>query len=331
MSSYLRATPLLELCAPSISYDRQVQAACQAIDNQLVEIIDDTPQVLIEALIARSLPHPPSITDTPLPPLPPSLEQDELLTDILAWQYHVDFYDKNRPLAFRKQLVANAIQWHMRKGTVALVEEVLNTYFPGVATLQEWYEYMNPLPPNYPIDNVDTQVATFGPSQVDVPGDRFLINAHGLTLNQQIKFRVGSLSVGGRLPAPLVPEIYYYVANPHTNDFQVSPSPWHSGPSGPGISGSIVNLTDAGIGSNNEIWRRGAGSWHDRYRFRVLIDSQFIDPDDQRTVLELINNYKPISRWMDGFVRAQAMECDIGWTGMLLRFIYRESEAPDYP
>jgi hypothetical protein len=126
-----------------------------------------------------------------------------------------------------------------------------------------------------------------------------------------------------------VPNIYYYVANPHTNDFQVSPSPWQ--PAGDTVSGSVVDLLDAGIGSNNEIHRRGGASWHDRYRFRVLIDTQQIDPATEAIVLALIDNYKPISRWMEGFVRAITSECDIGWTGMLLRFIYRESEAPDYP
>jgi hypothetical protein len=185
-----------------------------------------------------------------------------------------------------------------------------------------------PLPPNYPTNNLDTRVTVFGPAQVDVAGDQFLINAHGLTVNQQIKFMIGSIAVGGRLPAPIIPSIFYYVANPTTNTFQISPSPWHVSGS---LSGSVVALTDAGSGNNNEIWLRGAGTWHDRYRFRVLIDEQVIDPQDQQTVLALINLYKPVSRWLDGFVRARATECDIGWTGMTLRFIYRTSEAPDYP
>jgi phage tail P2-like protein len=312
MSATLRNLKLLDLCTQSISYDRQVQAATQSFDNQMHEIIDDTPVVIFISQILQLA--------------------DSNLIDILAWQFHVDFYDHTKPLEFRRQLVFNSITWHMRKGTVSLVQEVLDTYFPKVATIQEWYQYMNPLPPNYPTDSPDTLVSTFGPTNVDVAGDRFLITAHGLTQNQQIRFHAGSLaapmSIGGQLPSPIVDGIWYYVANPHTNDFQVSPSPWQGVPT---TSGSVVNLTTPGSGSNNELWKRGAGTWHDRYKFRVLVDSQFIDPTDQQTVLTLIERYKPVSRWMDGFVRAQASECDIGWTGMLLRFIYRTSEAPDYP
>jgi phage tail P2-like protein len=277
----------------------------------MYEIIDDTGQVVM-------IPSIMGITD-------------ETLVDILAWQFHVDFYDKAKDIEFRKQLVQLSIQWHMTKGTVQLVQDVLNLYFPGVATLQEWFQYKNPFPPNYPTDSADTKIATFATTAVDVTNNLFNVPAHGLTANQQVKFEIGSFSVGGRLPTPLVPDIYYYVANPTTNTFQVSPTQWHSG-TGLGVSGSIIDLQDQGIGNNNEVWRRGTGSWHDRYRFRVLIDSQFIDPDDQAMVLALIDNYKPISRWMEGFVRAVSMECDIGWTGMLLRFIYRTSEAPtNYP
>lgn len=313
----LRTSRLIDLCTTSIQYDRQVQSGCTAFDPQMYEIIDDTGQVVMI----------PSILNLPEPGTT-ALDTDTLI-DILAWQFHVDFYDKSQPFDFRKQLVQLSIEWHMTKGTVKLVEDVLNLYFPGVASLQEWYEYDNPLPPNYPIVNAPTLVATFATTQVDVAGNRFLINNHGLAVNTQIYFVVGSLSIGGRLPMPLVPNITYYVANPHTNDFQVSPSPWQG--TGPSISGSIVDLLDAGIGNNNQVYKQGSGSWHDRYRFRVLINTQVIDPSIEATVLALIENYKPISRWMEGFVRANAMECDIGITGMLLRFIYRESEAPDYP
>jgi P2-related tail formation protein len=150
---------------------------------------------------------------------------DPTLVDILAWQFHVDFYDATRDLEFRKRLVQMSIQWHITKGTRALVEEVLNTYWPGGATLSEWFEYYQPLPPNYPTE----------------PG------------------------------------------------------------------------------------------WHDRYRFRVYIDEQIIDPEDEAAVLALIDRYKPISRWCEGIFRPTASDLNIGWCGACLRFIIRESAAPDYP
>jgi phage tail P2-like protein len=203
MSSTLRKSKLVDLCTPSISYDRQVQSGCAAFDNQMYEIIDATGVVVM-------IPNIMGLTDSNL-------------VNILAWQFHVDFYDASKPLEFRKNLVQQAISWHKRKGTVALVQEVLDTYWPGGATLLEWYAYYNPLPPNYPT----------------APG------------------------------------------------------------------------------------------WHDRYRFRVYVDEQIIQPADEAAVLTLIEHYKPISRWCEGIFRAETSECDIGWYGMLLRFIYRESEPPD--
>jgi P2-related tail formation protein len=297
----LRTAQLIDLCTSSISYDRQVQAGCQAFDRQMYEIIDDTGQVIM-------IPSIMGLTDS-------------TLVDILAWQFHVDFYDHTKDLTFRKQLVQNAIVWHMTKGTVALVQWVLDTYFPGGATIQEWYEYMNPLPPNYPTVNADTQVATFAASQVDVAGDRFLIAATGLANNDQVRFVAGGFAVTGRLPSPLLPGLFYWVINAVDPIFQVSPS----------RGGSAVDILDQGAGNNNEIWKRGIGNWHDRYRFRILVDEAIIPPDKQAYALKLINAYKPVSRWLDGFVRQVVSECDIGWAGMVLRFIYRESEAPSYP
>jgi P2-related tail formation protein len=133
MSTVLRKSQLIDICTPSISYDKQVQAASTAFDHQMYAIIDDTGQVLFIPLIL-------SLTD-------------ENLVDILAWQFNVDFYDTTKSLEFRKQLVQMSIEWHKTKGTVKLVEDVINTYWPGgSATLQEWFEYYDPLPPNYPTE-----------------------------------------------------------------------------------------------------------------------------------------------------------------------------------
>jgi phage tail P2-like protein len=204
MSTTLRTSKLIENATPSISYDAQVKSACEAFDRQCYEIIDETGQVIM-------IPNIMALTD-------------EKLVDILAWQFNVDFYDTTRDLEFRKHLVQISIVWHKTKGTVALVDEVINTYWPGGATLEEWFEYKSPLPPNYP---------------------------------------------------------------------------------------------DAG--------------WHDRYRFRIVIDEQVIDTEDELAVVELIDRYKPVSRWLEALIRARASECIIGWAVACLRFITRESEEPDYP
>jgi P2-related tail formation protein len=320
MATNLRNLELINLCTPSIAYDRQVQAGCDAFDEQMHEIIDVT-----DGVEGTS----PSVGDSPS--LGATLSEiifipqilalaDETLIDILAWQFHVDFYDRTKPLEFRKQLVWNSIQWHMRKGTVQLVEDVLNMFWPGGATLLEWYEYMNPLPPNYPINNPDAQLYTFAPSAVSVAANTFTINGHVFLNNDQIRFETQMLSVGSSLPQPLLAGLWYRVVNKTINTFQVASQ----------ISGTPIDLLTQGVGTS-QIWKRGTGTWHDRYRFRVLIDETVIAPEDYAQVMALINAYKPVSRWLEGLFRMKLSECDIGWAGMTLQFIYKESEAPDYP
>jgi Bacteriophage P2-related tail formation protein len=212
MSTTLRTSRLIDTASSSIAYDAQMKSACSAFDQQMYQIIDETGQVCF-------IPNIMGLTDSKL-------------VDILAWQFHVDFYDATKPLEFKKNLVQQSIIWHKTKGTPALVQEVLDTYWPGGATLTEWFEYYEPLPPNAPNPNP-----------------------------------------GMELDAP----------------------------------------------------------WHDRYRFRVYIDEQIIDPQDEAEVLELIDRYKPVSRWCEGIFRATVSDCLIGWCGMTLRFVTHISEAPNYP
>jgi Phage tail protein (Tail_P2_I) len=300
MSASLREISLIDHCTPSISYDAQVQAGCTAFDKQLYQIIDDTPVVIFIPLILSLL--------------------DEELVDILAWQFHVDFYDASRPLAFKRQLVQNSIQWHMRKGTVALVQEVLEMFWPGGASLAEWYQYDNPLPPNYPIESPDTLIGSFTPPKVNVATDTITMVAHGLVNGNQIRFEV-TFAFGSMLPVPLLGGIWYRVINATADTFKVSTQ----------LGGAPVDLLTAGVGSN-QVYKKGggAGSWHDRYRFRVLIDETIILPEDEAQVMALINAYKPVSRWCEGLFRTTNGACAIGWYGACLQFLYISSEEPDH-
>ena len=178
MSTLLRTSKLIENCTSSISYDAQVKAASEAFDAQMYEIIDDTGQVIMIPSIMHLT--------------------DPKLIDALAWQFHVDFYDPTRDLEFRKRLVQMSIVWHKTKGTVALVREVIDTYWPGSAYLEEWFNY-NPNPPGQP-----------------------------------------PTGWSGPLPEP---------------------------------------------------------SWHDRYRFRIILNDAIVDPVIEAQVLTLIKRYKPVSRW----------------------------------
>jgi len=323
MSKTLRDLNLIDLCTQSINYDRQVQSACQAFDAQMWEIIDDTgpPDASVPPSPSPTTP----ITEPPITPqayitfIPLIMSiADSTLVDILAWQFHVDFYDPTADLETRKQLVQNSIQWHMRKGTVALLQDVLNFFFPGGATLQEWYDYMDPLPPNFPIDDHDEIRAVVRPADVNPSQDRIQLNNAHFAEGEAVFWVVVA---GGTLPAPFVAGTTYYIKNYTTTHFQFAAT----------IGGAVVDITTSGVGTN-ELWHKGlpGGSWHDRYRFRALIDVHIIPPEKEAMALALINEYKPVSRWFDGFYEALISTCDIAWYGAMLEFFYVTSEAPDY-
>jgi hypothetical protein len=175
-----------------------------------------------------------------------------------------------------------------------------------------------PLPPNYPTVSADTQVGTITPANVNVATDTITANAHGLANGDFVFFQT-TFAFGSILPAPLLAGLLYRVISATANTFQVSTQ----------LGGVAVDLTTTGSGSNL-LYKKGTGSWHDRYRFRVIIDEAIIKPEDEAQVLALINAYKPVSRWLEGLFRTQSSECDIGWYGACLQFLYIESEPPDY-
>ena len=68
---------------------------------------------------------------------------DELPSDIiniLARQWHVDFYDDTLPIETRRNLVKQSIAWHRIKGTKAAMEAVIRTAF-NTGRVTEWFEY----------------------------------------------------------------------------------------------------------------------------------------------------------------------------------------------
>ena len=69
-------------------------------------------------------------------------ELPENLVDLLAWQFHVDFYE---PLGFdldkKRALVKNSFIWHRYKGTKYVLEEMIRTLFLDEFKIEEWFEY----------------------------------------------------------------------------------------------------------------------------------------------------------------------------------------------
>jgi len=113
---------ILNLMPPNIASDKNVKMAAQAFDEVLRDIIKKIPNVaVISNLILNKI-------------------VDEVLIDLLAWQFHVDFYDPKMPINIKRELVMKSLDWHFRKGTPSVVEDLVTTVF-SKAEIQEWFEY----------------------------------------------------------------------------------------------------------------------------------------------------------------------------------------------
>lgn len=116
----LSQTKLMDLLPASIRDDPDVQAAAAAIDNELQAVTAAIPETV---LIAR------------IDVLP------EAVLDLLAWQWHVDFYE---PIGFaiakKRAVIKQSIAWHRHKGTPWAVEQVVSAVFAN-AEIEEWFDY----------------------------------------------------------------------------------------------------------------------------------------------------------------------------------------------
>jgi len=108
-----------EIMPPAIRNDSQVQALDTAITPQLQAVS----QAIEECIILARLD-----------------ELSETVVDLLAWQYHVDFYDKGLPIEQKRTLVKTSIDVHRHKGTPYAVQTVVSAILNGAQVL-EWFNY----------------------------------------------------------------------------------------------------------------------------------------------------------------------------------------------
>ncbi len=103
----------------SLSNDKGIVNLFKAVDKELKEIVNKKKYLYLIANIDI---------------LP------EKIIELLAWQWHVDFWDGDLSLDRKRALVKNSIRWHCIKGTPAAVEEVVRAAY-GNCDLQEWFNY----------------------------------------------------------------------------------------------------------------------------------------------------------------------------------------------
>ena len=119
MSKDLKSVSLLDTLPPNLLADKQLYAAARALDDELQKITVATRNALL---------------------LPRLDELSEEVIDLLAWQWHVDFYEPSMSIETKRQLVRESIAWHRIKGTKAAVEKMTQTVFKG-GVITEWFEY----------------------------------------------------------------------------------------------------------------------------------------------------------------------------------------------
>ena len=119
MSKDLQSVSLLDILPPNLLADKQIHAAARALDDELQKITAETRNALL---------------------LPRLDELSEEVIDLLAWQWHVDFYEPSMSIETKRQLVRESIAWHRIKGTKAAVEKMAQTVFKG-GVVTEWFEY----------------------------------------------------------------------------------------------------------------------------------------------------------------------------------------------
>jgi len=113
---------ILKILPPNIADDRNVKMMGQAFNEALKDIIVKIPGIAI------------------IPNLVRNEIIEHLLLDLLAWQFCCDFYTPDMPIQTKQQVIVRSLDWHTRKGTPSVVEEIASTVFSHTE-IEEWYQY----------------------------------------------------------------------------------------------------------------------------------------------------------------------------------------------
>ena len=114
----IKSLKLESIMPQSILSDPQMEAIAKAIDPELQGVSLDTREALIISRID---------------------ELPEAVLDLMAWQWHVDFYEMELPIETKRELVQKSISMHRKKGTKWAVEQVVSIVFHDGKVI-EWYE-----------------------------------------------------------------------------------------------------------------------------------------------------------------------------------------------
>lgn len=116
----IQSVSLLDILPSNLLEDAQIYAAAKSLDDELQRV----------TMACREVLHLSRIDELP-----------EAVMDLLAWQWHVDFYEPlGLDIATKRRLIKESIAWHRTKGTPAAVEKMIKATW-GSANIEEWFEY----------------------------------------------------------------------------------------------------------------------------------------------------------------------------------------------
>ncbi len=108
-----------DLLPENLLLDKNIRDICEALNPELKLVTGSAREALI---------------------MPRIDELDERIIDMLAWQYHVDFYELADSLEVKRRLVKDSLKWHMKKGTRWAIIHALEML--GIeAEYTNWYEF----------------------------------------------------------------------------------------------------------------------------------------------------------------------------------------------
>lgn len=110
---------ILDILPSNLKTDSKIVAAAKAIDIELQKTSDQIKEAILLARIDE-------------------LSEEKL--DLLAWQLHVDYYDVNLDVETKRNLIKNSFNFHKKKGTVKIIEDLINILFRD-GYIEEWFEY----------------------------------------------------------------------------------------------------------------------------------------------------------------------------------------------
>ena len=104
MAKEIERISLLDISPPSITGDQNVKHLITSIDPELLSVSQDIREAFIVSRIN---------------------ELPEEVLDLLAWQWHVDFYELAHSLEAKREMVLKSIAWHRKKGTTSAILDAL--------------------------------------------------------------------------------------------------------------------------------------------------------------------------------------------------------------